>query len=263
MKQEVINMTRQIFVNGKISLVAIVMAAVILALAAMVFSMYGSAPALAEDIKAEAEKKTIYVSGQAKVYASPDIAYITLGVITEDKDAKTAQQRNAASMEKVIGAIKSSGVKADDIKTVEYSIYPNYTYDKETGNRTLTGYTVNNSVMVTVRDVSKAGNIIDAASKSGVNTSSSISFALSDYEKYYNEALKNAVTAARKKANTIAQSLDVTLKGPVSVNEGGGYSPLRNYVTYADSVAEAETITPIMAGTLEITANVNIVYEYN
>ncbi len=253
-------MTQQIFKNRKVSLMAFLMAAITLAV--VIFGLYGSTPVMAEDIKAEAEKRTINVSGQARVNASPDIAYITLGVITEDKDAKTAQQTNAASMDKVIAAIKASGVKAEDIKTVDYSIYPKYNYEKDTGNRTIVGYTVNNSAMVTVRDITKVGSIIDAAADSGVNTSSSISFGLSDYEKYYNEALKNAVTAAKKKAGTIAQALDVTLKAPISVTEGGGYSPLRNYVTFNESFMDATAPTPIMAGTIEISANVNIVYEY-
>lgn len=258
-------MTQQIFKNGRISLAAILMAAVIMALAVMAFSSFGSAPALAENITAEgqAEKRTINVSGQARVNASPDIAYITLGVITESKDAKNAQQTNATSMDKVISSIKASGIKAEDIKTVEYSIYPIYTYEKDTGNRSITGYSVNNSVMVTVRDITKVGSVIDAAANSGINTSSSISFGLSDYEKYYNEALKNAVTAAKKKAETISQALGVTLKAPISVYESGGYSPLKNYVTYNESVMDAAGApTPILAGTMEISANVNIVYEY-
>lgn len=254
-------MTQQIFKNSKISLLAFLMAAVTLAV--VVFGFYGSAPVMAEDIKAEAEKRTINVSGQAKVNASPDIAYITLGVITEGKDAKVAQQANAVSMDKVIAAIKASGIKAEDIKTVDYTIYPKYNYEKDTGNSTIVGYTVNNSAMVTVRDIKKVGSIIDAAADSGVNTSSSISFGLNDYEKYYNEALKNAVIAAKKKAGTIAQALDVTLKAPINVSEGGGYSPLRNYVTYEkDSSMAAAATTPIMAGSIEITANVNIIYEY-
>ena len=126
----------------------------------------------------------------------------------------------------------------------------------------ITGYRVTNTVNVTVRDLSKTGSVIDAAADSGVNTSSSISFGISDYEEYYNEALKNAVLAADKKANTIAGALGVKLKGAVTVNEGGGYSPLSNYAVYSMRDEAYGAQTPIQAGTLEISAYVNIVYEY-
>ena len=167
-----------------------------------------------------------------------------------------------ASMDKVIAAIKSTGVKTDDIKTVNYSIYPKYDYNKETGASAIVGYTVNNSVYVTVRDLAKTGNIIDAAADSGVNVSSNISFDLSSYEQYYNDALKNAVLAAKKKAGTVADALGVTLKAPITVSEGGGYSPLRNYATYDMKAERTGAATPIQPGSLEITANVSIVYEY-
>lgn len=251
-------MTQIFSMKNRIALAALVLAAA--ALIVMAFGLYGNAPAKAEDNPVE--KRTINVSGQAKVSASPDIAYISLGVITEDKDAKTAQKANAAAMDKVIAAIKASGVKNEDIKTSNYTIYPKYDYNEKSGVSAIVGYSVNNSVSVTVRDIVKTGNIIDAAADSGVNVSSSISFDLSDYEKYYNDALKNAVLAAKKKAGTMAEALGVALKDPITVSEGSGYSPLRNYATYEMKADLASASTPIQAGSLEITANVSIVYEY-
>jgi uncharacterized protein YggE len=182
--------------------------------------------------------------------------------VTEDKDAKAAQRANAESMDKVIKAIKALSIDEKDIQTVNYSIYPVYNYVKETGESVIIGYRVNNTVNVTVRDLSKTGSVIDAAADSGVNTSNSISFGISNYEDYYNEALKNAVLAANRKANTVAGALGVELKGPVTINESGGYSPLSNYAVYDMRADEAAAPTPIQAGSLNITAYVNIVYEY-
>lgn len=250
-------MTQIISMKNRLAMVAMLLAAA--AMVVMAFGLYGNAPAKANE--KPVEKNTMSVSGQAKVNVSPDIAYVTLGVITENADAKAAQKANAAAMDKVIIAIKASGVKNEDIKTVNYTIYPKYDYSEKTGVSSIVGYSVNNSVSVTVRDLSKTGNIIDAAADSGVNVSSSINFDLSNYEEYYNEALKNAVLAAKKKATTMSEALGVKLKMPISVNEGGGYSPLRNYASY-DMKAESAGGTPIQSGSLEITANVSIVYEY-
>lgn len=251
-------MTQILTMKNKMTLAALLIAAA--ALLVMVFGVYGNSPAQAAE--ETNDKKTMSVSGQARVSAAPDFATINLGVITEDKDARTAQQANAASMDKVIAAIKASGVKEADMQTVNYSISPKYDYIKETGESRIVGYSVSNSVSVTVRDLTKTGGIIDAAAQSGVNISSSISFGLSNYEEAYNEALKNAVLAAKKKADTIAGAMGVKLIAPISINEGYGYSPLSNYATYNMKMSDGGVETPIQAGSIEITANVSIVYEY-
>ncbi len=251
-------MTQILTMKNKMTLAALLIAAA--ALLVMVFGVYGNTPVQAAEEKDD--KKTMSVSGQARVSAAPDFATINLGVITEDKDARTAQQANAASMDKVIAAIKASGVKEADMRTVNYSISPKYDYVKETGESRIVGYSVSNSVSVTVRDLTKTGGIIDAAAQSGVNISSSISFGLSSYEEAYNEALKNAVLAARKKADTMAGAMGVKLIAPISINEGYGYSPLSNYATYDMKMSNSGVETPIQAGSIEITANVSIVYEY-
>lgn len=251
-------MSQVFFAKNKLISAALLILAVLLVVAAL--GLIFNIQAQAEEDKVE--RKTINVTGQARVNASPDIARVNLGVVTENADAKAAQKENAESMDKVIAAIKAAGVKDEDIKTVGYSIMPKYDYRKETGVSNIVGYTVSNSVNVTVRDISKTGAIIDAATDSGVNASSSISFELSNYEQYYNEALKNAVLAAKKKAGTVADALGVKLKGPVTVSESGGYSPLRNYIAYDMAVQAESAATPIQAGSLEITATVSIVYEY-
>lgn len=252
-------MTQTFSAKSKLVLAILILTAAALLTAS--FGIFANAPAQAA-AEETAPKKTINVSGQSKVSASPDFATITLGVVTEDKDAKAAQKANAVSMDKVIASIKALGISEDDIKTVNYSISPKYDYNKETGTSSIVGYTVSNNVNVTVKDISKMGSVIDAAADSGVNTSSSISFGISNYEDYYNTALKNAVIAAKKKANTMADALGVKLKDPITVSEGGGYNPLTNYAVYDMRAEGVNAATPIQAGTIEISAYVSIVYEY-
>ncbi|HHW32482.1 MAG TPA: SIMPL domain-containing protein [Clostridiaceae bacterium] len=215
----------------------------------------------------EKDKRVINVSGLGIIKASPDIAYITLGFVTEDTDANEAQKKNAKQMDKIVAAIKDLGIEDEDIKTVSYNIYPKYDYDRNTGVSKIIGYSVNNSVQVTVRDILKTGKVIDIASENGANTSGGISFGLSDYEGYYNNALKAAVENAKKKADIIADTLGVSLKLPVSITENSGYQqpPTVYYSKTMDWAAsdEAERVTtPIESGTLEIRASVAVIYEY-
>jgi uncharacterized protein YggE len=256
---EGLKMTQTFSVKSKLMLAILLLTAA--ALLTVSFGIFANAPAQAA-AEETTPKRTINVSGQSKVSVSPDFATITLGVVTEDKDAKAAQKANAVAMDKVIASIKALGISEDDIRTVNYSISPKYDYNKETGSSNIVGYTVSNNVNVTVKDIDKTGSVIDAAADSGVNTSSSISFGVSDYEDYYNTALKNAVTAAKKKANTIADALGIKLKDPVTVNENGGYNALTNYAVYDMRAEGLNAATPIQAGSIEISANVSIVYEY-
>lgn len=253
-------MLQTISLQRKVFTIAVLFIAAVMLIA--VFGFYGNVPVqAASDV--QPTKRTINVSAQGKVSATPDIAYVTLGVVTEDVDAKAAQRSNATSMDKVVSQIKASGVKSEDIKTVSYSIYPKYDYDQKTGLSKIVGYSVNNSVQVTVRDITKAGSIIDLAADNGVNTSNSISFGFSDPDKYYNQALKKAVEAAKLKAVTLAAPFGITLKIPVSISESGGYTPVNNYPMYDAKAMSAEAApTPVQAGTTEITANVSLVYEY-
>jgi uncharacterized protein len=232
----------------------------------LVFVLAGMPPqtAAAGNTPAGETKRTLSAAGQGTVKASPDIAYVTLGVITENTNAKTTQQSNAAAMDKITAAVKAAGIKSEDIKTVNYSIYPKYDYQKDTGESKITGYTVNNSIQVTVRDITKAGNIIDLAAQNGANTSSQISFGLSNYEKYYNEALKLAVETAKNRAATMADALGLKLGSPASVTENGGYAPPPIHYGFNGGIAKAEdsVATPISAGSLEIQASVGLTYEY-
>lgn len=238
--------------------------AVMLITASLIMTAFSMSNGLkAADPVSTEGKRTMSVLGQGTVKVVPDIAYITLGVVTENENAKNAQQDNAKAMDMVVAAIKNLGVKSEDIKTVGYCIYPKTSYNNNTGESKIIGYFVNNTVQVTVKNLDKLGNIIDAAAANGANVTGNISFGLSDYEKCYNEALKAAVTSAKNRAETMAGALGFKLKLPVSINESGGsyYPPVYAGGAY-DSKSESAYQTPVEAGSMEVKASVSMVYEY-
>ncbi|HOQ17165.1 MAG TPA: SIMPL domain-containing protein [Defluviitaleaceae bacterium] len=216
-----------------------------------------SSPAV---VKAETGINKITVRGEGVIKVKPDMAYITLGVRTENKDAKQAQKENANKMNQVIAAVKNMGIDEKDIQTSGYSVYPQYDYESKTGER-IVGYTVTNTISVTVRDISKVGELLDLAVKEGANLSGGIQFSVSDTEKYYNEALKQAIKNAQGKAAAIGEALGVVIKAPVSVVETsyGGRS-----VVYADeeSFKTNAVSTPVEIGEMDINAIVEVIYQY-
>jgi uncharacterized protein YggE len=209
--------------------------------------------------------RTINITGDGEVTAAPDIAYLSLGITIDKPTTTEAQSANSVAINNVITAIKKEGIKDEDIKTTDYSINPKYDYDKTTGASTLVGYTVSNTINVTVKDIGKAGQIIDTAVKNGANISNRISFGISDYKKYYNMALLNALSNAQGKAQVISNFLGAKLTTPVKVTENSSGIP-NDYPVYPLNTkfesADSSSSTPIQAGTYKVKANISLVYEY-
>lgn len=203
-----------------------------------------------------ANKLTVSASGSKKVM--PDVAYVTVAVTTQNKVMKKAQSDNKDKMNALYAALKQAGLSEQDIRTISYSAYPIYDYIN--GGRDITGYQVTNSIELTIRDIDTVGDYIDIAAENGANTNYSINFSLLDNSGYYNEALAEAVTKARAKADTIAAAGGYKIIGTLELSESQGYyNP--PYMYYDKAAESAGGSTPVTAGLLEITANVTIVYQ--
>ncbi|MDD5421709.1 MAG: SIMPL domain-containing protein [Synergistaceae bacterium] len=235
----------------------------VLILVALFSSILGAGiPAFsAEQVK---ERKTITVQGSSNVTAAPTIAYVSIGVTTFNKNAATAQSENAVKMDRVYKTLASLGIKKDKIKTVNYNISPRYDYKNNVA--TLAGYSVINSIRVTVMDLKKVSDVLDMTVKEGVNQSNSISFGVTDEERnrLYLQALSQAVVNAKEKANTIATAAGITISKPANIIEGSSahfVQPNYRAMDMAKMASEAAP-TPISEGEMTIGANVTVIYDY-
>ena len=159
----------------------------------------------------ERDRNTITIQGSSSITVSPTIVYVSIGVTTFNKNAASAQSENAVKMDRVYKTLASLGIKKDKIKTVNYNISPRYDYKNNVA--TLAGYNVINSIRVTVNDLKKVSDVLDMTVKEGVNQSNSISFGVTDEERdrLYLQALSQAVSNAKEKANTIAAAAGIAL----------------------------------------------------
>ena len=200
--------------------------------------------------------KTIEVSGTGTVSMTPDEAIVYMGVQTKSADAVTSQKDNAAKMEKVVNALIDAGIAKDNMETSSYTMYP--VKDNEKGEN-ITGYLVSNLLKVTIKDINKTGDVIDKAVKAGANEINSISFTLSEEseQKVREQALKNAAKAARLDADRLASELDVTIKAPLQVSTSGGI------IATPDSVQVKSLTTPIMPGTVTVSAFISVIYQFD
>ena len=201
----------------------------------------------------------ISVSGQGRADVAPDMAVVNIGIVTTGKTAQLAQAENARVASDVTAALGQLGIFSKDIQT-HYTMSPVY----EKGDyRKAVGYRANNTVTVTVHDVAKAGQVIDAALSSGATDVNGLSFGLKDAKSVRNTALQMAVQDARSKADAIAAALGVKIVGIQNVKEDGGnfarYEVANARLAKLDGAAMADT--PVNAGTVEVNAEVHIDFQ--
>lgn len=205
----------------------------------------------------ETPRPTLSVDGQGTGTAAPDMATVTIGVTTQGKDAAKAQNDNAWVSNQIQAAVRGLGIEEKDIQTRNYSFYPNYSTDKDHRNE-VTGYTVNNSVIVIVRDIKLTGKVIDAALSNGANEINSLDFSASDTKAVRKVALLNAIQDARDKADIIAKGLGKRIVGIQNVSESTGYIETRRFGGNMLMAVAKDAATPIAPGSLSLTANVHI-----
>ena len=218
----------------------------------------GTAAAQTVTPDASRQPSGIHVSGEASAVATPDIAYVSSGVQTDAGTAQDAQSRNNETMDKVIAAIKATGIADNDIKTTGLSVSPIY----QSGN-TISGYRATNTVRVTVNDIKQAGPVLDAAINAGANNAGNISFSIKDQTGYYQQALARAVQQARQKGDALASAMGASIVSVQSVEEESSVAAPR-FEAAAPRAANVAAMapTPVQPGELTVTAKVRVVYTF-
>jgi uncharacterized protein YggE len=207
----------------------------------------------------------LWVSGLGKAAAAPDIVILTIGVESQQKTVAQAQKDAVEAMNGVMQVLKGSGIADKDIQTSQYNIQQVTRWDDKQNTYEVTGYKVSNIVNAKIRNIEKAGSIIDSAAASGGDLIrvNGISFSVDDPSPFYKIAREKAVLYAMEKAKQMAQISGVKLGRLLYITESNSYiPPIRdNYMKFADSAAMAPSPTPISAGELEFQVDVQMVYQ--
>ena len=198
----------------------------------------------------------IVVTGTGRVAVAPDTALLTLGVESQAAGLAEATSDAARRMSAVVARVKAFGVADTDIATVSYSVDPR-TAPSDPARRDepprIVGYRVTNVARVTVRKLSDAGPILDAAVGAGANAVRGIQFTLADSDKATTDARASAVGDAMVKARQFAAAAGVTLGPVLSIRESGISTP-----TPLPRGAFRMEATPIEPGQLEIVVTVEL-----
>ncbi|MBU1000397.1 SIMPL domain-containing protein, partial [Patescibacteria group bacterium] len=205
--------------NSRILLLPVIATVSFLTLFAIYSKAIGPIP-LSVNLVTTTKSHTFDVAGVGKVTVMPDVATINVGIRAQAQTVKAAQDQLNTNINQVTQAIKQLGLDQKDIKTTDYNIYPDYDYSA--GSQKIKGYSANTNISVKTKDLDKINQVIDAATASGANQVSGISFDVDDKEKAENQAREKAVSDAKSKAVAAAEIAGFKLGRIINYSEDLG-----------------------------------------
>ena len=210
--------------------------------------------------------REVSVSGEGKAYIKPDVALMNLGISNEGAKSEDVVKENNDKMNAVIAAMKALGVEEKDIKTTNYNLSPKNNWTEEKGSF-IDGYSLNQTVQLKIRNFDKIGEVLQKATELGANTIDQVQFTVEDPEKVKGEAMKEAVTKAKEKAQNIANASGLKLGKMVSIyeNSSSGGNPVPSYATMESKgmggSADMAIVSPdIQPGQQEIIVTMSLTY---
>jgi uncharacterized protein YggE len=195
---------------------------------------------------------TVVGSGTARTV--PDVADWSFGVQSDADTASAALKAAADATKRIVNALRNAGIAKEDLRTEQVSLYPRTTDD----GRAVIGYTASSTVHATVKDLGKAGSVVDAAVEAGANQIYGPTLRVSDSRAQYRAAADAAFDDARAHAEALAAKAGVTLGGPIAIVESGGSPPV--FAEGERLAADAAQGVPIEPGTQEIGATLTVTF---
>lgn len=215
--------------------------------------------------------------GSGEVMAKPDVAMVHLTIRESQKEMSDAQTKATEKETAVLAFLEKSGIEKKDIKTEGYNSYPKYDSGRPCyagvgygipcipESSKIIGYEVSEHIVVKVRDLAKAGDIVKGIGDAGVSEISGPNFEIENEDELKAKARKLAIDEAKDKAKKLSKDLGVKLVRIVSFSENGNY-PMSMYASGimakdAMMIAESAPSPELPTGENKITSNVTITYE--
>lgn len=204
------------------------------------------------------------VSGEGTVSIQPDIAYVTVGISKTASTVKQVQTQINEIINQISSGLKDIGIDSKNIKTISYSVNPNY--DWSNNNQRITGYSASTQLKIKITDIDQVNDVIDSATANGANQIGNVSFDVEDRQKAEETARQQAVDEANVKAQAAAKAAGFKLGKIINYSESSNDNLLRTAV-YSKAMAVDEASagggTDIQTGSEDIKITVNLSYQIN
>ncbi|HEX8573409.1 MAG TPA: SIMPL domain-containing protein [Allosphingosinicella sp.] len=231
--------------------------------AALALTAALSAPAAAQDVAIALAPGEVLlkVEAQGEHLDRPDVMSISAGVVTTGRSAKDALAANAAMANRLVAAVRASGIEPRDVQTTQLAVRPQFDRGGDEGEdsvRRITGYVARNSVALRLRDLGKAPDIVNALFEAGANEVQGPSFSLQDPAPALKAARFAAVAEARSEADTYAEALGMRIARVLRVSERSSFEGEdAGYITVTGSRIP---LTPLEPG--EVRTRVQLWIDY-
>jgi uncharacterized protein YggE len=248
--------------NVTVSARSLLMAGLV-ALALVAAYLIGSAGPEPAHAETSGATRTITVTGVGHVAVVPDQLGFQLSVSVLREDLDQAMDDGNTAMQSVIDGLEAAGVADKDVQTTDVSLYPEYGHQKGQP-RTLRGYRVNQTVSVTVEDLTRASDIVSAALAAGGEGVSldGLQLQVGDQDSKLEPARNDALDQAKAKAEAYAAHAGQELGEIVRISEVAdqGYDQDLAYSSASDGAAGSVPM-PLAPGQQDLSADVVVVYE--
>jgi uncharacterized protein len=166
-----------------------------------------------------APTRTLHTDGSAVVRVQPDRVTVRLGVETFAATPRESHASNARLVESVIEAVRATGIAAQDIATDYFAVRPEYDYSYSSNPRKVTGYWTRNTVMVTLRQAAKLGDVLTNALEAGATYVDDVTFSTTRLRELRDQARAMAAKAALEKAQGLAGAVNAQVGDVQSIND--------------------------------------------
>lgn len=166
------------------------------------------------------QKENLFVStGRAELEVVPDEAQVSVGITIQRSTVSATQEEANRVINAITRQLQSLGIKKEQIKTSNYSIYPNYDYNQGAGR--IIGYNINSNLEIKLTDFELLNAVIDTATREGANQVGGVQFTLSKEKEaeLKNQARQVAIKDAQESAQELARLSGIRLGRVVDVQE--------------------------------------------
>lgn len=219
---------------------------------------FSAAQTVVPAVSAEGTRLDIVATGESN--RVPDLATIGAGIVTEASTAAAALADNNRQMRAVLRALAAAGVEDRDIRTAQIGLNPRYDYSDRSTPR-LIGYTATNRLTVRFREIARAGAIIDVLVGEGINQISGPNLTVDEPEAALDEARRDAMRAARARAELYAAAAGMRVARIVAISEAGAARPPVVMQRGSMAMNEAADNMPIAPGEQRLTATISVTFE--
>jgi uncharacterized protein YggE len=206
-------------------------------------------------------QKFVRVVGTSEVKVVPDRAVIDVGVEKQDPRAATAKHAEDAIIRKILASLRANGIDEKDMQTTYLSLQPRTIYVKKVRTSC---FVAEQTLTVTVHDLSKLDGILESLVKAGGNRIDQISYEVSDLRKYRDQARNLAVKAAQEKAEALARAVGQNIGKAQTIEEVNDTAYGYNANSTFGNEDKIRLPAPSIAlGQKTITASVSVAFDLN